>query len=327
MSDPILIDTGRSPTGWSFFGPAFACDQKWFIINVLQQQLIKADPLTMGSMGHTVLAHHYARAACGQGGFMYEGEWVADPDHFLEPEAALREWVRRREREGVEAACFLGIILELYRRYLQREPYIYDRIIGVEMLTKLTLGHSHEGAFGLWIDKNLATPTLVDCPELPKPHPNVPSIYHGARIEVTKRWDACLQHRQDGKEYVWDHKVTAGGIGKSRAEQYAMDGQFAVNRIAGRQLLENYGGVVLNLVQRRDPWGVSRQFVPATPYRDEHLPRQIFKKVHALADMLAHTVEGRATQADWEMTQSELLCWHRYGKCGAFDRCRYGSPE
>tara|TARA_R110000822_G_scaffold44134_1_gene118627 strand:+ start:617 stop:1591 length:975 start_codon:yes stop_codon:yes gene_type:complete len=324
MTEPILIDTGRSPTGWSFWGSSFYCDQLWFITNVLQKQLIAADPLIQGSMGHTLLAHYYARVACKQGGLMYEGQEVTDPDYFLTPEQAVREWVRRRQHEGTEGAHFIANTLEVFRQYKLREPFVYDRVIGVEMLTKLTLGYNFDGDFGLWTDDNLRDPTLIDCPELPVPHPNVPAIYHGARIEMTKRWDLAMEHKQDGRQYVWDHKITGAGIGKTRAEQYAMDGQFAVNRLAGQQLLKNFGGVVLNLVQRRDPYGVSRQFVPATPFRDEQLPRQIFKKAHALAEMLAHTIKGDMGQGDWEMAQSELACYHRYGKCGAFDMCRFG---
>jgi len=141
---------------------------------------------------------------------------------------------------------------------------------------------------------------------------------------VTKRFDLVMQHRQDGKVYIWDHKVTGAGVGKTRAQQYAMDGQFAVNRIAGAQMYDNFGGMILNLVQRRSPWTVSRQFVPPTPWRDAQLPRQIYRKAHSLAADLSATLNGEMREGDWQMTQSELLCYHRYGKCGAFDLCSFG---
>ena len=143
------------------------------------------------------------------------------------------------------------------------------------------------------------------------------SLYHGAPIVMTKRFDLVMEHKQDGRTYIWDHKVTGAGVGKSRATQYSMDGQFAVNRIAGRQMWENFGGVVLNLVQRRDPFTVSRQFVPPTPWRD--------KKAHALSSLLASTMAGQAGEGDWEMAQSELVCHHRYGQCGAYSLCAYCS--
>ena len=65
--NPILINTGRSTSGWSFWGPAFSCDFLWFLINVKGKQFIGADPLTQGSMGHTILAHYYARLGCEHG--------------------------------------------------------------------------------------------------------------------------------------------------------------------------------------------------------------------------------------------------------------------
>ena len=197
-------------------------------------------------------------------------------------------------------------------------------MVGVECLAKLTVGRDEHGTFGLWTDDNLAEAATLDCPGLEEPHPNVPALQHGKPIVVTKRFDLVMRHRQDGKVYIWDHKVTGGGVGKTRAQQYAMDGQFAVNRIAGKQMYDNFGGMVLNLVQRRDPWTVSRQFVPPTPWRDAQLARQIYRKAHSLAADLSSTLDGEMGEGDWPMTQSELLCYHRYGRCGAFDRCSFG---
>ena len=326
MTTPMLIDTGRSTTGWSFWGPAFTCDRLWFIINVKQQQFMNAEALTMGSMGHTILAHYYAQLGCTQGGFEYEGEHVTDPDYFLPPEEAVREWVRRRELEGVDAHPYIGTTLDLFRRYLQKEPFVSDQVVAVEHQAKLTLGLNHEGVFGLWIDKNLSEPRLLDCPGLEEPVPGVPGLQHDKPIEVTKRFDLVMKHSSDGRTYIWDHKVTGGSVSKTRAEQYSMDGQFAVNRIMGQQLYEDFGGVILNLVQRRSPWTVSRQHVPGTPWRDAQLARQIYSKAHSLANQLVNHKREYITEGDWRMAQNELVCYHRYGKCGTFELCQYG-PE
>ena len=324
---PILINTGRSTSGWSFWGPAFSCDFLWYLINVQGEQFISADALTQGSMGHTILAHYYARLGCEQGGFMYEGEMVTDPDHFLSPEEGLRAWVAEEERGGREAAHFLASTLDVFRRYRQREPYVSDRVVGVEMEIKLTLGRNQRGEFGLWLDDLLDEPELLDCPGLEEPVAGVPALQHGKPIVVTKRFDLVMNHSQDQRTYITDHKITGGSVSKTRAQQYAMDGQFAVNRIAGRQLYgDNFGGVVLNLVQRREPFAVSRQHVPATPWRDAQFPRQIYVKANLLAQQLVLHRTGQSGPGDWEMTQSELACYHRYGKCGAFDICQYG-PE
>jgi hypothetical protein len=326
--NPILINTGRSTSGWSFWGPAFSCDFLWFLINVKGKQFIGADPLTQGSMGHTILAHYYARLGCEQGGFKYEGEMVTDPDYFLPPEEGLRAWVEEAEKEGTEAAHFIANTLEVFRRYRQREPYVSDRVEGVEMQIKMTVGRNSQGDFGLWLDENLDKPELLDCPGLEEPTPGVPALQHGKPIVVTKRFDLVMTHSQDQRTYIWDHKVTGGSVSKTRAQQYAMDGQFAVNRIAGRQLYgSNFGGVVLNLVQRREPYAVSRQHVPATPWRDQQFARQVYTKAHSLAQQLVMFAEGQTGPGDWELTQSELACYHRYGKCGAFEICQYGPEE
>jgi len=326
VTDPILIDTGRSTTGWSFWGPAFTCDRLWFLINVEQKRFVNGEALTMGSMGHTILAHYYAQLACKQGGFEYEGAWVNDPDHFLPPFDAVREWARLRELEGTEATPFIHTTFELFRRYLQKEPFVSDSVVAVEHQAKLTLGYNHDGDFGLWIDKNLAEAKLLDCPGLEEPVPGVPGLQHGKPIEVTKRFDLVMRHSADGRTYIWDHKVTGGSVSRKRSEQYAMDGQFAVNRILGEQLYDDFGGVVLNLVLRRDPWTVSRQFVPATPWRDAQLARQVYSKAHSLANQLVNHKRQYVTEGDWQMAQNELVCYHRYGKCGAFELCQYG-PE
>lgn len=328
MTDPILIDAGKSDAGWSFWGPAFQCDQKWFLINVLGLKFGSTEALTIGSMGHTGIAHHYARTEAARKGLDFEGQWIEDPDFFLDPEEAIREWARRREREGVEAECYIHIAFDLLRRYRQREPYVSDTVIAVERQEKLTLGYNADGDYGLWIDEYLDEPHLLECPGLEEPVAGITTLQHGQPIIVTKRFDGVMRHRADGLDYIWDHKVTAGGIGKTRAMQYAMDGQFAVNRIIGRQLYgDRFGGVVLNLVQRRDPWGVSRQFVPDTPYRDAQFARQLHAKAYSLANQLVAHRKGDQLPGDWEMTQNEVVCYHRYGKCGAFELCQYGPKE
>lgn len=322
MTDPILIDTGKSTTGWSFWGPAFTCDFLWFLINVRGERFASADALTQGSMGHVILAHYYARHAAAHGGLNYEGVEVNDPDFFLLPETAVREWARRAEAVGTEAHCFLANTFTVFNNYRRREPVISDQVVGVEMLAKLTVGYDRKGEFGLWTDDNLVEASLLDCPGL-EDSP-VPALRHGQPITMTKRFDLVMKHVADGRTYIWDHKVTGGGVSKKRAEQYSMDGQFAVNRIAGRQMFDDFGGVVLNLVQRRDPYTVSRQHVPATPWRDAQLARQVYSKAHNLAQQLLGHLEGRVLDGDWELTQSELACYHRYGKCGAFETCQYG---
>jgi len=66
--------------------------------------------------------------------------------------------------------------------------------------------------------------------------------------------------------------------------------------------------------------------VPATPWRDAQLARQVYSKAHSLANQLVNHKRQYVTEGDWQMAQNELVCYHRYGKCGAFELCQYG-PE
>lgn len=325
-NEPIFINTGRSNAGWSFWGPAFACDQMFYVKRVLGLEFGSADPLVQGTMGHIILGHHYARLACTQpGGFVFEGETYTDPDAFMEPEAAMRRWVQEEEvKNGTDGHPFIHNTLVMYRNYRVREPHFPDRILGVEMLAHLTLGYNDQKQLGLWTEENLGEAVLLDCPDLVKSHPNVPQLQHGKPIVVTKRLDLVVQSSRNGTVYIDDHKITGGGTGPSIAQKYAMDGQFSVNDWVGRQTWDDFGGVRLNLVQRRDPWSVSKQFVPPAPRRNRAFPRQLFTKAHHLAQLLADTLAGKLDEDDWEMTQTDLLCYHRFGKCDAWDRCRIG---
>lgn len=324
MTDPVYIDTGRSDCGWSFWGPAFACDQLWYQINVEGLRGADEEALTQGSMGHVLLAHHYARLAAADGGIELEGAYVTDPDDIMDPVDAVHRWARDAERQGTDALCFFGNTKELYRQYRIREPYFADKVVAVEQQLEGTLGWNRDNEFGLWTDANLAAPELLDCPGLEQPHPKVPQLQHGKPIRVTKRLDRVVRSARDGRIYPDDHKVTAGSTSASVATKYAMDGQFGVTRLLAKQVWPDMRGMRLNLVQRRDPWGVALRFVDPSPRRDAALPRQLFRKAHHLADMLVGTMSGALGPDDWEMTQSDLLCYHRFGKCKAFHNCMTG---
>ena len=324
MPDPILINASRSDVGWSFWGPVFTCDQLAYRTHIEKRQFFGSDALTQGSMGHLVLAHYYARVACEQGGLEYEGQFYDDPDAFHDPETALRLWVDEAQARGEDAAPFIHNTLQLLKQYRIKEPHVADRVLWVERQGKMTLGFNAAGAFGLWTDDNLVAAAPLDCPELEVAHPAIPWLKHGAPICITKRLDLAVRARRDNKEYIWDHKVTGGSVGASVIEKYSMDGQFAVNTLLGEQLWNNFGGVALNLVQRRDPWGVNRGFVLPTPHRDRQFARHLWTKAHHLARNVASLVTGETTGEDWVMTQNDLTCYHRFGKCGAFDLCRYG---
>ena len=60
MSEKILIEAGRSARGWSRVGNFFKCPQLFAYDSRLNLDLIPADALTRGSMGHVMQAHQHA---------------------------------------------------------------------------------------------------------------------------------------------------------------------------------------------------------------------------------------------------------------------------
>ena len=322
----ILIDAGRSAYGWSFWGPSFKCMQLFYQQTVLNNPTtqIPKDPLTKGSMGHVWCAHYFARtAAATKKGIWYSGRIIRDPDEFYEPDEAVEAWLDRNPEangyphlEGILAAC------SDYRR--KNPPSQLPEVVAIEAQVVLALGYK-DGLFGLWLDEDLegnkpgdgqVEYATLDCPELVVPHRNVPFLKHGEPIRISKRFDAVV--RINRINYIDDHKFTSVKPYPNRAHQYRMDGQFAVNTIAGRQLWpRRFGGVRLRFIMNRPPYNSKVFMVEPAQKRDAAFAKSLYRKAHEVAGLLRTDKVG----SDWPMAMSDLVCWHRYGKCSAFNVC------
>ena len=310
MTEKVLLDTGPSERGWSYWGDAFRC-MHLFALKRLGGYSDVGDPLIRGSLGHVGLAHFYAR-------------WMAkqnreDPDIFYEPEEALWQWSLRHP----EGQPHLQRMNECVRRYIAKYPEPPGRILGVEHPLCGVVGYLEDGRFGLWALPvgeivrlswrygdpwpraavgQLVSPATVNMPGAPQ---------HGEPIIVTKRFDLTIADKA-GRIYVWDHKCTASDVSSARERKYRMDGQFAVTRILASQVYgERFAQATLNLVQTEEPWKVVRPTIQPTPWRDALFPRMVLKKAHDIAQ----ATRDEPNPHFWEMAQHELACWHRYGAC------------
>lgn len=123
MSDPKLIDTGSSGTGWSYYSRFVHCPQDWAFTYRLPEGEERpspadaANPLKKGTILGTGLAHHYA-LKLGQ--------------DVYEPKEAMR--IKGEELEmPISLMADLRIVYDEYARLHEYEKW---RPIAVERLVK-----------------------------------------------------------------------------------------------------------------------------------------------------------------------------------------------
>lgn len=302
-----LIDAGRSRRGWSRIGNFFKCPQLFAYTSRLNLQLIPADALTRGSMGHVMQAHLHARWGAEQGGVWVDETHHTDPDYFMSPEDAVIEYC---ERYGGHE--HLDRMMETFKQYCRKHPEPPGRVIAVEQPMTATLGYV-KGQWGLHVEREGVTiePTPLEMPGHPE---------HGQPIQMTRRIDMTVVDRM-GRTFIWDHKCQAHVSPSKSVEAYAIDGGFAAFRIMGAQLYgKSFSGLMLNLIQTTSPWKVARPTVPPTPHRDRHFAKMLWRAEHDLARLDLEEPD----YWEWPKAQHETTCFGRYGKCAAARACFFG---
>lgn len=321
---PILIDSGKSERGWSFYGSFEVCLHYGALVN-FDARNDTAPPLVRGTLGHVAQAHLHARWQAQQ--------MKVSPDVFYEPEAAMEEWCRRNP-EGVE---HFDLMREVFRRYLAKRPEPPGRIIAVEHPIKAVFGTLGD-QWGLWVVHPQWADWLTRAWRTgdPKPHAvvggeiaisplNVPGHPdHGGPVFLTRRLDLIVERRSGAVDIV-DHKHKASVTGKT-ALQYAMDGQFAAARIFGHQLYgKRFGRCTVNSIQTAAPWTNREDPIPESPWRDGQFARNRFRRAHEIAQLQVEYPNPH----DWPMAEHEQVCVRRYGggeggTCSFTDLCRFG---
>ena len=319
----LLIDAGRSSRGWSRIGTFFRCPQLFAYGERLNLEMIPADALTRGSMGHVMQAHLHATYGAKQGGCWVDDKWVDDPDMLMTPQEAVQAYC---DANGGHE--FIDRMIETFENYIYQFPESPGRILSVEHQVTAVLGEK-EGVWGLWVvhpeDQDFAPDVakVRACDDgIIRPSPlNVPGHPdHGHAVSLTRRMDMSTRDKA-GRAYVWDHKHQAQVRPGRSVDAYAIDGGFAAFRIMGRQLYgTSVGGVTLNLIQTTPPWRVARPAVPPTPHRDMHFAEMLWRAEHQLARLDLEATDH------WSgpKVQNESTCVGRYGSCAGIKLCFYG---
>ena len=346
----ILIDSGRSRKGWSRIGRALHCLQLYAYSNVLDLALGSREALLCGTLGHTGQAHLLRRWQEEQNG--------RDPDVFHEPEEAMEVWCDLHPEGKPYLEVMIGVHRRYMAVW--PEPPGEILLVEQEVSMVIGWRQDLSGPrWGLWVVTQESADEVerlekerADLPikraeaaardedpnAIPGPVPptamQTPSGLvvevtpldapghrdHGWPIMLTRRIDAVWRERSRRVPIV-DHKVTASDTAAGRAAKYAPDGQFASLRLIGAQLWpKDFSHVLLNLINREEPWRMTRHVVPATPWRDAQFAWQIYEIEHRIAQLEVRRVDPWY----WPKAQGELSCWGRYGPCHGLDLCALG---
>src|SRR3990167_3427718 len=305
--EQILIDSGRSEAGWSRIGSAFKCAQLYAWSEIAGYALIPADALTMGSMGHTMAAHWFAREGCRQGGVVVGTAFLTPDDEVRKavPEDAVRAWVAKEKRGDAH----ITTIVSAFRAYVAKHPEAPGRVLGVEVPVEATLGTvltARGPEWGLWLTYApvallggrslpvLTEITTLDCPGYPR---------HGTPIRITRRLDLVFQSSW-GDCFVDDHKFVSHVTPDSARHAYAVDGGFRSQAVLASQLLptggatdhggqhSGFAGVFANLVGKYAPYRNAQVDIPRSRFREERFARNLYDHEHRVAQLEVETANG-----------------------------------
>lgn len=323
----IYMDTGPSRIGWSYYGTAARC-LTLFALTYRANLDPGYDPdaTLRGSMGHVGQAQHWSRIRARQQG--------ADPAQYLTPAEGMERYAR--EHDGV---VHLDEMLQCFQAYTATHAESPGKILLVEEELVLVAGWLSD-AWGLWLVHPDAVASIdvrygayetiphvsgrwIRPARLPQvasvPQPDGTMRARTPHVFASRRIDMAYQDRT-GRVFIVDWKHTKQDIGKSRAAKYAPDGQWALNRIAGRQRWAEFADVICALIKTEAPFPSKWHRMPATPWRDQTMPSRIWDLAARIAQ---YDVEGRSPW-DWPRADHESVCHARYGSCPMLEHCDWG---
>jgi hypothetical protein len=277
------IRGGPSTRGASTYKRAVRC-LRFYAFGKVGKGTEPSEPMASGSVLHAGLAHFYARKGAAQyNGFVHDGRRFTSPNELVTVEEAMEiSTIEERARGGEPN---VEDVTKAVQHYVAKFANERLRVLSVEEEFKVQ----------------------VPMPEGP------PALY-------TSRIDLVTQSMQTGQVLIWDHKGT-GRITRQQPGYYSVDLQFLGLRYIGQQLYgERFGGVVLNLVQRKDPYTVARPKLEPAPF----LNSQFVQTVQDIETQIRWAESLNRAPEEWPAAPSELTCYHRYGPCSCLDFCRWG---
>ena len=136
----------------------------------------------------------------------------------------------------------------------------------------------------------------------------------------TQRADLIVEDVQ-GRVWIVDHK-SAYRINSKTLQQHIMDGQFLGYQMFGKAKYGNrFAGVIVNRVKLTPRYDFDRRILEPAPRAFNWFVQAIEEGERKIAQWT-----GKPTE-EWPMAMSNQICYGKYGKCSAFDLCRFGSDD
>lgn len=336
-----LINTSMSSRGWSYYQADAYCPALPFALGKQaiyppgqpRQKVVEeeAPPLTMGTMGHVLQAHHLVKQGCRTGGCLVAGEWSEDPDEWLSPVDALDEWLST----NTYGQPYRQTLLKAFDSYLASYAVEAGRVLAIETEHFGVVGKK-DGQWGYWTidplhscflrmpvsqhpDDGLLTvdgSTVVCSPLNVEGHPE-----HGYPVWMSRRSDADIE-RPDGSVVIRDHKHKGKVIRSELDDEYRWEEGFCAFRHLGSQVYgDRFAGLEIQAVQTRPPWSVVRVMLTPTPVRDGNFATLLWLRAHDKAAREVADPTGRMYRG-WR--GSSAACVDHWGKpCKGVSFC-YG---
>ena len=315
----IYPGSGASKAGASRLAAANHCD-RWFayrhgLLAFRGGSVAQAG----GALVHAGVAQHYARLGAAQpDGIVVSGKHVNTPSQLgtieqaIDREAALRGLPPGSEQEVDARSC-----TEQYIAHYRRDSF---RILHVEEEYAATIPCKVHHVTVLAAQRHALNPAgVVVASGGVEGSPEATVTLEFSGYLWTTRTDLVVS--TGSKVFIADHKTT-GRIEAKHPRVYALTGQMAGLRWLGQQVYgERFGGVILNMIQRDAPYKFERPNMDAGPALSRDFPQHVRDTEARIEALAARCIPF----GQWPTASSELVCYHRYGRCPAADACLWGS--
>ena len=349
-----MINTSYSESGWSFYGSGY-CPRKQAFRVIAQLDMLPASALTLGHMGHTGLAHHYARQAIQtRGEVVVDGQRITDVNDLLDVRDAIVGWVKLNRANLTEdiklIKFYLKFVVATVNRFIEEEGTPSHVAAAIEhefrgYLTNYKSIGTEEGGpceaaklemeewaarFAMWEDNFGASDRLEYLRTM---------ITNTASGLITKRLD-CVMYSH-GKYSAWDHKFTGMYLSK-QFDSYSTDGQFGLTQL----LMNNQFGVrnvhpaQLNLVKwerekypgkwkQRCKYGSERRPITFSTQELQDIPWLLWELRQNLLDRIKEIPPRILLHEPFQAAMmfrpvaNKEVCWPQF-KCRALDACKSG---
>ena len=132
----------------------------------------------------------------------------------------------------------------------------------------------------------------------------------------TQRADLTVED-PSGRVWIVDHK-SAYRINAKTLDQYILDGQFIGYQMFGRAIYkERFAGVILNRIKLSQPYDFDRRPI-------EPAPAALKSFLSTIEEAERRIAAGGQDIESFPMALNNQTCYGKYGKCGAYDLCRFG---